>query len=99
MTSSPRRLTLVNPLVAEDLITTWFDEGSVVDPIDRDLSKAFDSVNHRLLLAKLMGYGIVPTVTNRVESFFSRQTFQVNVNGVLPQTAETISGTPKQAEC
>ncbi len=36
---------LTNLLVAEELITKWLDEGSAVDLIYLDLSKAFDSVN------------------------------------------------------
>ncbi len=60
-----------------------------------DFSKSFDSVNHRLLLDKLRGCGIVPIVISWVECFFSRRTFQVNVNGTLSQMAEAISGVPQ----
>ncbi len=54
-----------------------------------DFSKAFDSVNHRLLLYKLIGYGIAPIVISWVESF------QLNVNGILSQMAEATSGVPQ----
>ncbi len=66
----------------------WLDERRAVDLIYLDLSKAFDSVNHRLLLANLRGYGITLIVLTWVESF------QVNVNGALYQTAEAIIVVP-----
>ncbi len=64
----------------------WFAEGKAINLIYLDLSKAFDSVNHRLILANLRGYGITLIVLVWVESF------QVNVNGALYQTAEAIIG-------
>ncbi len=79
----PRRSTLNNLFVAEELIAKWLDEGSAVDLIYLVFSKAFDSVNLRLLLDNLRGYGIVPIVISWVECFPSQQTFQVNVNGTL----------------
>ncbi len=86
-----RRSTLTNLLVTEELITKWVHEGSAVDLIYLDFSKAFDSVNHRLLLHKLRGYGIAPIVIGWFECFLSRRTFQVNVNGTLSQMTEAIS--------
>ncbi len=71
----PRRPTLTNLLVAEELITKWLDEGSAIDLMYLNFSKAFDSVNHQLLLDKLRGYGIAPIVKSWVECFRSRRTF------------------------
>ncbi len=90
-----RRSTLTNLLAAEELIAKWLDEGSAVDLIYLDFSKAFDSVNYRLLLHKLRGYGIAPIVISWVECFLSRRTFQVNANLSLSQMAEAISGVPQ----
>ncbi len=59
-----------------------------IDLIYLDLSKVVDSVNHRLLLANRSGNGITLIVLIWVESF------QVNVNGALYQTAEAIIGVP-----
>ncbi len=86
---------MTNHLVAEELITKWLAEGSAVDPIYLDFSKAFDSVNHRQLLNKLRGYGIIPTVISWIDCFLSRRTFQVNVNRTLSQIAEAICGVPQ----
>ncbi len=62
-----------------------------------DLSKAFDSVNHRLLLDKVRGYGIAPILISWIECFLSRRTFQVDVNGTLSQIAGAISGVPQSS--
>ncbi len=86
---------LLLDLWAVELITKLLDEGSAVDLIYLDFSKSFDSVNHRLLLHKLRGYGIAPIVISWVECFLSRRTFQVNVNGTLSQMVEAISGVPQ----
>ncbi len=88
MVSSPRCSSLSNLLVAEELITKWLDEGSAANLIYPDFSKAFDYVNHRLLLDKLRGYVIVPIVISWIECFLSQRTFQVNANGTLFQMAE-----------
>ncbi len=90
-----RRPTLTNLLVADELSTKWLDEGSAVDLIHLDFSKAFNLVNHRLFLDKLRGYGIAPIVISWVECFLSRRTFQANVNGTLPQMADSLSGVPQ----
>ncbi len=49
----PRRSTLTTLLVTEELFTKWLDEGSAVDLIYLDYSKAVHSIKHRLLLADL----------------------------------------------
>ncbi len=77
--------------MAEELIT----KGSAVDLIYLDFSKAFDLVNHRLLLDKLRGYCIAPIAISWVNSFLNQRTFQVNVNGTLSQMVEAVSGVPQ----
>ncbi len=67
--------------MAEELVTTMSDEGSAVYLIYLEFFKSFHLVKHRLLLAKLRGYRIVPVVISWVECFLSRRTFQVIVNG------------------
>ncbi len=91
----PRRSTLTNLLVVEELITKRLNEGSAGDVIYQDFSRVFDSVNHRFLLHKLRGYGIVPIVMSWAECFLSRRTFRVNINGTQSRMAEAISGVPQ----
>ncbi len=49
----PRRSCLSNLLVFEEAVTRMMDEGHTVDVIYLDFAKAFDSVNHRFLLAEM----------------------------------------------
>ncbi len=51
-----RRSTLTKLLSAEETVTRWLDEGDTVDIVYLNFAKAFDSVNHRLLLTKLKCY-------------------------------------------
>ncbi len=78
-----RRSTLTNLFVAEELITKYIDKTCAAGLIYLDFSKAFDLVNHWLLLAKLRVCGIAPIVISWIECFLSRRTFQVNVNETL----------------
>ncbi len=78
--------------MADKLIKKWLDEGNAFDLVYLDFSKVFDFVNHRLLLAKLRGYGIALTEITWFESFLSRRSFQVKVNEAPFHTAEAISG-------
>ncbi len=71
------------------------DEVDTVEIVYPDFAKAFDSVNHRLLLTKVKCYGITPSVINRIESYLRRRSFQVNVNGSLSQVAEAASVVPQ----
>ncbi len=48
--------------MAEELVIKWPNEGNAVDLTNLDFSKAFDLVNHRLLLAKRRGYSIALSI-------------------------------------
>ncbi len=59
----PRRSTVAS-LSAEETVTQWHDEGDTVDIVYLNYGKAFDSVNHHLLLNKLKCNGIAPSGIN-----------------------------------
>ncbi len=64
----PRRSCLSNLNVQEERVTRLLDEGHTVDLVYIDFDKAFDSVNHRFLLANLKASGIDGTVLNWIKS-------------------------------
>ena len=55
------------------MIEKWkraLDENMKVRAIFIDLSKAFDSLNHRLLLVKVKAYGLQPIALKQMENCF-----------------------------
>ncbi len=59
----PRRSCLTNLIVAEELITGMPDQSEPVDVVYLDISKAVDSVCHRLLVQKMVAMGINLKIT------------------------------------
>ncbi len=60
----PRRPCLSNLILQEERVTRLLDEGHTVDLVYFNFAKAFDSVNHRFLLAKLKFSDIDGAVLN-----------------------------------
>ena len=57
-----------------------------------DLSKAFDCLNHELLIAKLSVYGISRPALKLIHSFLNERQQQVKVNGSLSTSKQTSLG-------
>ena len=51
-----------------------------------DLSKAFDTVNHQILLNKLKYYGLQQSEYNGFQSYLSNRKKQLHANGVASDT-------------
>ena len=49
------------------------DNGEYVSAFFLDLSKAFDTINHDLLLAKLKAYGFSPNALKLMHSYFNNR--------------------------
>jgi hypothetical protein len=90
-----RRSCLTNLLIAEEKITKYLEEGVTVDVVFLDFAKAFDSVNHRMLLKKLASYGIHPLIVSWIRGFLNERTFRVQVAGQKSGVADAPSGVPQ----
>ncbi len=77
-----------------DLVTI-LDEGHTVDLVYLDFAKAFDSVNHRFILATLKSSVIIGAVLNWIKSYLSNRSYQVQIGGVLSEEAHCLSGVPQ----
>ncbi len=73
----------------------FLDEGHTVELVYFDFAKAFDSVNHRFLLAKLKASGIDGAVLNWIKSYLSNRSYQVQIDGFLSEEAPCHSGVPQ----
>ena len=60
-----------------------------------DFRKAFDSVNHRLLLKKLEAWRIADTTRKWIENFLHQRSFWVEVEGARSRRGIATSGVPQ----
>jgi len=60
-----------------------------------DFKKAFDKVDHRLLLYKLNYYGIRGNTLGWINSFLSNRTQKVVVDGKMSEAIDVTSGVPQ----
>lgn len=91
---SGRSTTLQLLKVMEDW-SEAIDSGDQVDVVYFDFAKAFDSVPHRRLLAKLEAYGITGPTLAWVESFLTGREQRVTINGKSSGWHPVTSGIPQ----
>ena len=65
------------------------------DTIYLDFSKAFDKVDHALLIKKLRLYGIEGKLLKWLESFLSNRVQKVVVDGQHSEVTAVVSGVPQ----
>jgi len=70
-------------------------KNSDLDIIYLYYAKAFDKVDHALLIKKLERYGVHPKLVSRIESLLSERMQQVVVDGHMSLLALIISGVPQ----
>lgn len=66
-----------------------------LDVVYFDLSKAFDVVNHIILLSKLSSYGVCGSVHDWLKSYLSEREAYVRVNNMNSSLYRTRSGVPQ----
>lgn len=76
----------------------WIDEleeGKQVDVVFFDFSKAFDKIQHGLLLEKLRQIGLDETLIAWIESFLTNRSFRVKINSSLSSSRLAPCGVPQ----
>ncbi len=71
------------------------DSGGFAGAVLMDLSKAFDCLNHELLLAKLHAYGFSKSALTLIHSYLSNRRQRVKINGSFSAWKDTNLGVPQ----
>ena len=80
------------------IVDNWLNalnESETVGTVFLDLSKAFDLVNHKLLLHKLAAYKFSHNSLSWFESYLTNRTQQVQVSGKLSEPKLIFAGVPQ----
>ena len=70
------------------------DKEENMSAIFMDLSKAFDAINHDLLLAKLKAYGFSKHALSFMCSYLKNRRQRVQINNKFSSLKEVIAGVP-----
>ena len=89
------RSTVTQLLHHFDNVLDILERNENADIIYLDLSKAFDKVNHNILLKKLENMKVTGKIHHWIESFLTMRTQHVVVNGFKSKPATVESGVPQ----
>ena len=78
-----------------DKILTGFDSGPLTGMILIDLQKAFDTINHNILLRKMSALRFSDRSINWFQSYLSNRSFRVNVQAKYSCIAKIDCGVPQ----
>ena len=76
-------------------INSNMDSGKYTCGIFIDLKKAFDTVNHSILLAKLENYGIRGLVNTWFNSYLTDRRQSIEINNHISKEEKTLCGVPQ----
>ena len=71
------------------------DRGYEFGALLTDLSKAFDCINHPLLIAKLYNYGVSPLSINLIFSYLNNRTHRTKINNCFSERSIIEHGVPQ----
>ena len=80
-----------------DQLTSQMDNNLIPINIYIDLSKAFDALNHAILLSKLNYYGVTGCANNLLQCYLSERSQFVEYNGHKSETKFVTTGVPQRS--
>ena len=78
-----------------DYISNALNQGELVCGVFLDFSKAFDTINHKILLNKLYKYGIRGIVLNWFDDYLSQREQYVTINEINSDKCKITCGVPQ----
>ncbi|CAG9131177.1 unnamed protein product, partial [Plutella xylostella] len=90
-----KRSTVSNLIIFNEFITSHMDNGNQIDAVYTDYSKAFDRIDHEMLLKKLLLAGIRGDLFRWFKSYISNRTQSVVLNGYMSTWKSIPSGVPQ----
>ena len=78
-----------------DTITSRIEKGNIPITIYLDLSKAFDTLNHAILLDKLKFYGMQGCSLNLTENYLKNRKQCVEINNIRSAFTNILAGVPQ----
>ena len=91
----PGRSCVTNLLLAREAWCDAVDHGKQVHVAQVDFSKAFDRVDHRILLRKLVDLGIPGQIVRWIASYLNGRVFRVRVGDASSNPVAAVSGVPQ----
>lgn len=91
----PKKSTVSNLIELNEYLTNNIPGGGQVDVIYTDFAKAFDKVDHNVLLNKMTKFGIGNCLISLLESFLKHRTQVVCINGMKSSEIHPTSSVPQ----
>ena len=91
----PGHSTTTSLLFCTDTWSKALDSGKFVATLFIDVSKAFDTVNHSLLLSKLTNLGLDPSTVQWFRSYLANRSQSTHVEGYTSTSRPLSSGVPQ----
>lgn len=92
---SPNRSTSLAIIEAIEEITNTVEQKKYAVGIFIDIKKAFDAINHNLLLKKLERYGIIGIVSDWIKSYLQKRQQFVMLGDVCSSCLDIVCGVPQ----
>ena len=93
------RSTATNLMLYQHFIINSLESHRQVDSVYTDFSKAFDRVNHDILLTKLAALGVGGAALGWIRSYISGRTQYVRCGGSTSEAILVPSGVPQGSHC